>query len=237
LNRAIACSNRYEGEREEIISILRNAWEREAKPEMGGRFGCVFHPGLKYAPEIAPFYAKPEAITVMRTVVADVVRMAHSGVLLIDETRDFCAWHCHLNGDTSNQWESKPKGHRGQVDRVLCNIYLHGSNEDVGQLLVFPRKTTDAWVQPSDDFETEWQGQHILEFPPGSAVIFDTALWHAARQPTKSCTRYLFGGHYQRRQNLTPHREDNRHDGPEIEKYRAEIPMFASLVSARATSG
>ncbi|MBT3601659.1 MAG: hypothetical protein HOE48_07445 [Candidatus Latescibacteria bacterium] len=75
--------------------------------------------------------------------------------------------------------------------------------------------------------------QDVLEFPPGSAVIFDVALWHAARQPTKPGVRYLWGGHYQGMHNLTSHREDNWYAGTEIEKFRSEIPAFAALTSVR----
>ncbi|NRA38421.1 MAG: hypothetical protein HRU15_09795 [Planctomycetes bacterium] len=219
-----------ENECQEMISILNNSWERKGKLETDSQFGVMLHPALKYAPELAPFYAKQETIDVMRAVLDDEVQMTHSGALLIDHTRDFCTWHCHLNGDIPDQWHAKPKEHRGQVDRLLCNVYLHGSNADVGQLLVYPRTTNNEWDRPFDACDSEWQGQQVLEFPAGSAVIFDTALWHAARKPTKSGYRFLFGGHYQGRHNLTSHREDNYYEGPEIEKYRSEIPLFASLL-------
>ena len=225
-----------ENECEAIISILCGVWKREGRPKMGGRFGYILHPALKYVPNLAPFYTKREAIDVMRCVFDDEVRMAHSGALLMDETRDFCMWHAHLNGDKFTRWYPKPEDHRGQVDRVLCNVYLHGSNQDVGQLLVYPRKTAETWERPFSDVEIEWPNQQVLEFPPGSAVIFDVALWHAARRPTKPGIRYLWGGHYQGMSNLAPHREDNWYNGPEIEKYRADIPAFASLTSVRATS-
>ena len=41
-------------ERRQIRRILTDAWQRASEPPMGGRFGFVMHPLLKYAPEMAP---------------------------------------------------------------------------------------------------------------------------------------------------------------------------------------
>jgi hypothetical protein len=86
-----------ENERRQIRRILTDAWQRASEPPMGGRFGFVMHPLLKYAPEMAPYYLKNEILDLLALVLQDEVRLAHSGALLCDETRDFCDWHYHLN--------------------------------------------------------------------------------------------------------------------------------------------
>ena len=214
--------------REEIIQILYQVWVDNGKPSMAGQFGYVLHPVLEFATDLAPFYAQPEIVDLLAEILQDEVRLAHSGAILCDETRSFCDWHCHLNGDRFNQWYPKPKNHHG-VDRLLCNVYLHGSNSTTGELLVYPRKITDSWDMPFDDLLIEWQGQKIITCPPGSAVIFDTALFHAARRPTETGHRYIWGGHYQGKSNLTRHREDNWFQSSLIEKHRRNNPLFASL--------
>ena len=214
--------------REQIVSVLQQVWTDAECPSMGGVFGFVLHPLLKFAPELAPFYAQAEIIDLMAEVLQDEVRLAHSGAILCDETRSFCHWHCHLNGDRFNQWYPKRKNHHG-VDRLLCNVYLHGSDQATGELLVWPRKTTDSWQKAFDDLLNEWNGQAVVACPPGSAVIFDTALFHAARRPTQAGHRYIWGGHYQGKNNLTSHREDNWFESSLIEQYRQDYPLFASL--------
>ena len=58
----------------QIRSILDAAFARRAaaseggQPSMGGTFGCVFHPLLTHAPEMARFYLKEEVLDVIRLV-------------------------------------------------------------------------------------------------------------------------------------------------------------------------
>ncbi|HIB89983.1 TPA: hypothetical protein EYO57_22835 [Candidatus Poribacteria bacterium] len=65
-------------------------------------------------------------------------------------------------------------------------------------------------------------------------MIFDTALFHAARRPTELGHRYIWGGHYQGKNNLTRHREDNWFQSSVIEQYRKDNPLFASLANTHA---
>ena len=213
----------------EIEAILVDAWRRDERDTMGGVFGSVFHPLLKYAPDMAQFYDRPDIVSVIAEVLEDEVCLAHSGALLADETRQFCGWHVHLNGDRYNEWSPKPDDYGSRVERVLGNVYVHGSNETTGELLVHPRAVTDPWEAPRQDRGVEWDGQGVLTCPPGSVVIFDTALWHAARAPSRACRRFLWGAHYSRKGDPRPHREDNLHDSPELQAHRAEYATFAAL--------
>jgi hypothetical protein len=217
----------------EMEDVLVDAWRRDERDTMGGVFGSVFHPLLKYAPDMAPFYDRPDVVSVIGEVLQDDVCLAHSGALLADETRQFCGWHVHLNGDQYNRWEPKPDDYGRQVERVLGNVYVHGSNETTGELLVYPRRVTDPWDAPHDELSTEWDDQDVLTCPPGSVVIFDTALWHAARAPSQPCRRFLWGAHYSRMGDPKPHREDNWHDSPEIQAHRAKYETFASLTAEK----
>ena len=219
--------------RDEIIQTLYQVWIDAGQPSMGGRFGYVLHPVLEFASDLAPFYAQSEIVDLLAEILQDEVRLAHNGAILCDETRSFCDWHCHLNGDRFNRWYPKPETQHS-VDRLLCNVYLHGSSSAMGELLVYPRKITDSWDTPFDDLLTEWQGQKIVTCPPGSVVIFDTALFHAARRPTELGHRYIWGGHYQGKNNLTRHREDNWFQSSVIEQYRKDNPLFASLTNTHA---
>lgn len=215
------------GECDEIRRILNAVWQHSGQPAMGGRFGFVLHPLLKYAPEMASFYLKEDVLEVLSLVLQDDVKLAHSGALICDETRDFCDWHYHRDErDEETMWNTARSEHLNYFDRVLCNVYLDGSNDEVGPLVAYPRQLSAPWGPPSTERQGNWPGQEIVYCPPGSAVIFDTALFHAARQPQKKGRRYLFGGHYQGRHNTTPHREDNRYDGPEMDAYKKEHALF-----------
>jgi hypothetical protein len=213
----------------EIERILLDSWECDGKRPMGGGFGCVFHPALKYAPELAPFYGRKEVVNVMREVLDDEVCLAHSGALLTNGGRQFCEWHCHLNRDQANGTCEKPAEYGQRVERVLANVYLHGSNGRVGQLLVWKRRVTDNWEPPRPDRQIEWDNQTVVECPPGSVIIFDTTLWHAARPPSEQCLRIIWGGHYTGKTCTVPHREDNWFDSAELESYRRSNAIFASL--------
>lgn len=218
-----------ENECRQIRQILTDAWQRAGEPPMGGRFGFVMHPLLEYAPEMAPYYLKTEILELLALVLQDEVQLSHSGALICDETRDFCDWHYHLNSEHRSEevmWNLDRQDHLDYFARVLCNIYLDGSNDDVGPLIVSPRRLTDPWAPASLERLGDWPGQTIVHCPPGSAVIFDIALFHAARPPQKPGRRFLWGGHYQGRHNTTPHREDNRYDGPELDEYKRLYPLF-----------
>ena len=78
-----------------IRDELDAAYEREKRSSRGGQFGSVFHPLLDSAPHIARFYLKPEVLAVLRFILQDDVNLAHTGALLMDESREACQWHNH----------------------------------------------------------------------------------------------------------------------------------------------
>ena len=78
-----------------IRSELDGAYEREKRSSRGGQFGSVFHPLLDSAPRMLRFYLKPEILDVLRYILQDDVNLAHTGALLMDESRKACQWHSH----------------------------------------------------------------------------------------------------------------------------------------------
>ena len=110
------------------------------------------------------------------------------------------------------------------------NVYVSGSTHLNGPLLVKPRACTDPdETITASTLGEEWpELQEVVLIPPGSAVIFDVRLAHGIRRPAGPCCRLLWGGHFQGRHNLAPHREDQDHS--EIAELRrfAEFPtLFA----------
>ena len=186
-----------------------------------------FHPLLEWGPKMAPFFAKPVVVDAMAEVFQDDVRLAHSGAAvfnneLVEET--LTHWHIHY------AWEIPPTGlQRENPERVLCNIYVDGSSSHIGPLIVLPRGLNDS-VDPKGDVGDKWEGQVEVAVPPGSAVIFDTALWHCSKRGSSCELRHLWGGHYQGWSNPTPHPEDNTAENPTVAAFKAEIPVLRGLL-------
>ena len=149
-----------------------------------------FHPLLEWGPKMAPFFAKAVVVDAMAEVFQDDVRLAHSGAAvfnnaLVGET--LTNWHVHY------AWDIPPTGlQRENPERVLCNIYVDGSSSHIGPLIVLPRGLNDS-VDPKGDVGAEWEGQVEVVVPPGSAVIFDTAVWHCSKRGNSSKLRHLWG--------------------------------------------
>ena len=160
----------------------------------------------------------------------DDVNLAHSGALLMDETREFCRWHNHDGEDldAAATWSLGRSKALGFVDRLLCNVYVDGSTDENGPLVVWPRKLADPWAPPTLQQDGDWEGQTVVRMPPGSAVVFDQALFHSARPPTaRSVRRYIFGGHYTGWHNRRRHREDNAYaPSDELRRFEEARPLL-----------
>ena len=186
-----------------------------------------FHPLLEWGPEMALFFAKPVVVGAMAEVFQDDVRLAHSGAAvfnngLVEET--LTRWHVHY------AWEIPSTGlQRENPERVLCNIYVDGSSSHIGPLIVLPRGLNDS-VDPKGDVEAAWEGQIEVVVPPGSAVIFDTAVWHCSKRGSSSELRHLWGGHYQGWSNPTPHPEDNTASNRTVAAFKTVLPVLQGLL-------
>jgi hypothetical protein len=188
----------------------------------------VFHPLLELAPELAPFFANQSLIDTMAAVFQDDVRLAHSGAAVNDNALSspvLTTWHNHYH------WDLPPGGlQRERPERLLCNIYVDGTSTRLGPLVVLPRGLNDPLDAPGP-VDEDWEGQVEVKVPPGSAVLFDTALWHCSRAGTAGL-RHLWGGHYQGWGNATAHVEDNSADNPTLNRYIDEVPLLKGLLQA-----
>lgn len=207
-----------------MTRLLRGHWERVGRPPLRG-FGLAIHPLLQHVPEMAPFYATPALVEALAAVLRDDVRVAHTGARLAnEESSASIGWHEHY------AWEKAGVATRTRPERVLFNCYLHGSTAAAGPLVVMPRRLNDPIEPASADPHAAWPGEVVVEAPPGSVVIFDTALYHTARRGQQSGDRYLWGAHCQGRSNPRPHPEDNRADAPLLRSYAQSVPLLRELL-------
>ena len=186
-----------------------------------------FHPLLEWGPEMAPFYAKPILVDLMAEVFNDDVRLAHSGAAVFNNTLVspvLTGWHNHYS------WKISETGlQRHNPERVLCNVYVDGTMPDVGPLIVLPRSLNTS-IHNEGEANAEWTGQETVSIPPGSAVIFDTAVWHCSRRGNSNELRHLWGGHYQGWNNPTPHPEDNIAKNSTVAAYKNQFPLLKKLL-------
>ena len=186
-----------------------------------------FHPLLELGPEMAPFYVKSILVDAMEEVLQDDVRLAHTGAAVFDNALTqpiLTSWHVHY------AWEIPRTGlQRENPERILCGIYIDGSDREIGPLIVLPRQLNDS-VDAKDGVEAVWEGQEEVVMSPGSAVIFDTAVWHCSRRGTSGKLRHIWGGHYQGWSNPTPHPEDNTADNPIVNECRDKLPLLRAML-------
>ena len=163
----------------------------------------------------------------MAEVLQDDVRLAHTGAAVFDNAPTkpiLTSWHVHY------AWEIPPTGlQRENPERILCGIYIDGSDREIGPLIVLPRQLNDS-VDAKDGVETVWEGQEEVVMSPGSSVIFDTAVWHCSRRGTSGKLRHIWGGHYQGWSNPTPHPEDNTADNSTVNECRDKLPLLRAML-------
>ena len=204
---------------------------KELREKRGGftaeQTSMGFHPLLELGPEMAPFYEKSILVDAMAEVLQDDVRLAHTGAAVFSNAPSqpiLTTWHDHY------AWEIPPTGlQREHPERILCGAYVDGSDCEIGPLIVLPRQLNDS-VEAKGDGDAVWEGEEEVVMPPGTAVIFDTAVWHCSRRGTSRGPRHIWGGHYQGWSNPTPHPEDNSADNPVVNEYRDKLPLLRAML-------
>tara|TARA_B100000809_G_scaffold228214_1_gene241070 strand:- start:220 stop:762 length:543 start_codon:yes stop_codon:yes gene_type:complete len=129
-----------------------------------------FHPLLEWAPEMAPFYAKPILVDLRAKVLNDEVRLANSGAAVFNNnlvSPILSGWHNHYS------WTVPETGLQCRnPEQILCNIYVDGTMPDVGPLIVLPRNLNDS-IYNQGETNDKWTGQETVSISADSAVIFD----------------------------------------------------------------
>ena len=190
-----------------------------------------FHPAFEFGPDLAPFFGKSIIVDAMAEVLQDDVRLVHNGAGVWSNQHagpSLTQWHVHYAWDV-------PEGglQRDVPERVLCNTYLDGSSSAIGPLVVVPRGLNDS-LEPFGAVDQPWPGEEHVCIAPGSAVIFDTGLWHCSRRGTNGQLRHLFGGHFQGWSNERPHHADNDcHQAP-VESHKEASEVLKRLVDGPA---
>ncbi len=204
---------------------------KELREKRGGfsaeQTSIGFHPLLELGPEMAPFYVKPILVDAMEEVLQDDVRLAHTGAAVFSNAPTqpiLTTWHDHY------AWEIPPTGlQRENPERILCGAYIDGSDREIGPLIVLPRQLNDS-VEARGDGGAVWEGEEEVVMSPGTAVIFDTAVWHCSRRGTGGAPRHIWGGHYQGWSNPTPHPEDNTAENPIVNEHRDKLPLLRAML-------
>ncbi|MBA2479432.1 MAG: hypothetical protein H0V44_02120 [Planctomycetes bacterium] len=221
-----------ERELTDIHAIMRDAWQRAGAPRPGGHFGFIMHPLFAAAPDMAAYVPRPRVIGLLAELFGEQPRLAHNGGLMSDVSRSFTPWHYHRSDacDDALVWDLARRDRPERITRVLANVYVDGSTPERGELLVSPRRFDDP-LAPSDvDRDREWSCQEVVRCAPGSIVVFDQSLFHAARPARTDAPRRIFGGHYQGWSESPPHREDNAADLPGVSAALTAEPMLRALV-------
>ena len=187
-------------------------------------FGFAIHPLLR---ALAPFLAHPLIIETLRELFDDEVRLVHNGARMSSENSVArLSWHHHYS------WDEAEVVGRARPTRALAGFYLDGTAPEVGPFIALPRAVGEPIGAPRAALEEAWPGEVEVIMPPGSLVLFDTALWHAAKAGTQSGMRRTFGAHYQGWSNPRSHPEDNECEGPQIAQFKRSEPRFRGLVEA-----
>ena len=207
----------------QMIRHFDNHWVERGSPPLKD-FGMAIHPLLQKIPEMAAYFAHPRVIDALGEVLGDQPRLVHTGARVSDEnSSQQIGWHEHYSWDKANL------ATRTRPERVLFGCYIRGSNTALGPLIAHPRRMNDPLATLPVPADQPWPGQVAVSAPPGSIVIFDTALWHTAQRGTGPGRRYLWGAHVQGISEKRPHPEDNssEHAGVAAQKKRdARLRQF-----------
>jgi len=204
--------------------ILADYWKSQGSPPLEeNAYGLGIHPMLPSVPAMAPFLDAPAAIEVLGEALRDEPRLMHVGARISGpQSAQRIGWHDHYSWDAQNL----PK--RDRLERILLAIYVDGSTPESGSLVALPRRFNDPSGKPPA------AGAHPDEVkvnaPPGSIVIFDTALWHDAERGTGSGLRRLWGTHFQGWSDDRAHPEDNEVDPPQIAEAKNQSPRLKAMI-------
>lgn len=215
------------GECDRMTAMFDALWETRGRPAMTD-FGMAVHPLLQHIPEMAEFIAHPAVLDALAAILDDQPRLMHSGARVSDETSsERIGWHDHY------EWDPAGVTTRTRIERVLFGCYPRGLSAGTGPLVVVPRKMNDPLQKCPVGANDFWPGEVAVEAPEGSVVIFDTALFHAARRGKNPGRRYLWGTHCQGVRETRKHREDNSSEHPRVEAMKRKNPVLRRFIDGQ----
>lgn len=210
---------------------LHEEWQRRGAPGLA-EFGMGIHPLLEFVPQIAPHLDCPAVNEVLVAAFRGPAQLRHAGARVSNQESSLnIGWHHHYD------WDADLIRGRSRVQRVLVGFYVKGASPEIGSLCVIPRAVDDPLGPALGEAQQDWPGQVAVSAPPGSAVIFDTAVYHTALRGSEPGMRYLWGGHYQAWSDPRVHREDNNVSALlEDPNLLDEYPGLKALVLPNAAS-
>ena len=123
-------------------------------------------------------------------------------------------WHHHFG------WEARVLLERERFERLVAICYVHGSDAARGPLVGKPRGFRTPLQEPPPDALAPFGDERVVEAPPLSAVVMDTAVLHCSLRPTQPLARWIWGAHAQAGDVVRPHAEDERWSMPITETLR-----------------
>src|SRR5688572_21454294 len=137
----------YDGRaRNDAGRLLDGYWEQQGRPPMHD-FGIGIHPLAQKVPDIMPLFGHPIVVATMELVLRDRVHLVHTGARLSNtDSAAAIGWHNHYS------WDKEQLPRRTTIERILAGVYVEGSNESSGPLIVLPRRYNDPLSEPAGDF-------------------------------------------------------------------------------------
>jgi len=195
---------------DEARNYLDDYWKSLGSPsKKEDHFSFAIHPLIPKVPALAHYLLEhPTLLEILHEAFSEPSEVRLGGARMDNENSDaqIIGWHHHYG------WDTADLPNRKGIGRVLANIYLDGSNDEIGALSVIPRRFDEPIGERPTDNDPRETSVHLS---PGSVIVFDTAVWHRAKRGSKPGMRHVFGGHFQAKSNLRPHREDNDVTVPE----------------------
>jgi len=212
----------------QMREIIDAYWRSKGSPALNlAEFGFTIHPLLAAVPNLIPFMDRPILRDLLGEVLMDEPRCAHLGSRMSDvQCVERLPWHHHYG------WDNNGLLGRKRIERVLWSPYVDGSMDEVGPVVMYPRRVDDPIGDMRGPLQQAWPGEVALKMPPGSMTVFDTAVWHSAKRGTQPGRRRLWGAHFQGWNDPRNHPEDNAVDVPEANQFK-KSPTLKSFISGK----
>ena len=202
---------------------------RPAEDVEVGPAGLIFHKLTRRWPEMAARLYKPHIIATMRALMGGLVLELPAGVLN-DASRPFFDWHVHIDGaDDAYYKNQRPYPRFTRSERVIHLLYLDDMHEEMGRLLVYPRRITDPTEPPFERTLQWWQGAVEVDCPRGSVVVLEQCTWHAARCMTTEGIRAFVGSYFASGRGASTPLAD-----PDLADWKGDDPLFRSMLPKRS---